>query len=132
MLENKLSIACSKFDNFKILPRETIEKMKNQFIEITLEIASVKPKKYTQHELNLKVMCALSTSWHVYITLHPSRPDFNTITTKEIFDLLTGNEYEMIHFHRSAHRHNRSKRHDAERKKVRIHFKLKYLQKFNQ
>lgn len=116
MLENRLSIVCTKLDDFKMLPGETIEKMKNRFMEIVLEIALVKPNKYTLHELNLKVMRALPASWHVYTALHPGQPGFNTLTTEEIFNLLTGNEYEMICLHGFAYGLTGSKKHDSEKK----------------
>lgn len=71
MLENKLSFACNKFDDFKTQAGQSIEKMKNDFFEIILEIAAIKNDKYTQRELNLKVICALPASWHIYTALHP-------------------------------------------------------------
>ena len=65
MLENKLSVACSKFEEFKMQPMETIDQLKNRFTMITLEIAALKKDKYTQRELNLKVIQSLPASWHV-------------------------------------------------------------------
>lgn len=56
MRENKLSNACNKLDDFKMKHKETIEQMKNHFIEILLEINAIRPDKYTQSELNRKVI----------------------------------------------------------------------------
>lgn len=100
--ENKLSMACNNFNEFKMLPGETVEQMRDRFMKITLEIAAIKKDKFTQRELNLKVIRALPASWHVYVALHPNRPDFNKLTTEELFDILMGNEYEIIRIHGSA------------------------------
>lgn len=82
MLENKLSMACNKLNDFKMLQGETIEHMKNRFIDITLEITAIKADKYNQCELNQKVICALPTSWHMCVVLHPNRMDFNKISSE--------------------------------------------------
>ena len=53
--ENKLSIACNKFEEFKIKSRETIAQMKNRFTEVLIEIDMIDKNKYSQQEKNLKV-----------------------------------------------------------------------------
>lgn len=80
--------------------------MKNQFIEITLEICAIKADKYTQCELNQKVIRALPA---------PNQPDFNKFTIEELFDLLIGNEYEMIHIHGVAHTSSSGKKPEPEK-----------------
>lgn len=123
MLENKLSIACNKLDNFKMLHKESIEQMKNMYIEITLEINAIKPDKYKQRELNQKVIRALPASWHIYASIHPNRTNFNKLTIEELFDLLTMNEHEMIRIHRSTHLSPSSSKPKTEKKEKEVAFK---------
>lgn len=106
-----------------MLHGKTIEQMKNQFIEITLEICTIKEDKYTQRELNQKVIRALPASWHMYVTRHPNIPDFNKLTVEELLDLLIKNEYEMIHIHGAAHTSSIWKKPEPEKKDKDIAFK---------
>lgn len=122
MMENKFSMVCNKFDEFKMQPGETIDHMKTWFLEITIEISTLKKYKYTQREMNLKVIRALPATWHVYAAMHPSTSDFNDLTTERLFDILIGNEYEMICIH-GSNLASSSKKAKAEKKEKDVAFK---------
>lgn len=118
MKKNKLYIACNKFDDFKMLPRETIEGMKICFTKIFLEIDAIKLNKYTQHEKNLKVTRSLPANWHVYVALISSWVDLNSLSTEKLFDILVGNEYDMIRIHGSTQPYSSKKVDDKKDKDV--------------
>lgn len=55
MRENKLSMACNKFDEFKMFSEESVEAMMIRFTKI-LEVVAIYKNKFKQQEKNLKVM----------------------------------------------------------------------------
>ncbi|XP_057770892.1 uncharacterized protein LOC130990684 [Salvia miltiorrhiza] len=59
ILENKLSIACQKFDSFKMLKNESVDEMEYKFNQLLNKIQSMSKDKYNQRDINLKVIRAL-------------------------------------------------------------------------
>ncbi|XP_057778091.1 uncharacterized protein LOC130996840 [Salvia miltiorrhiza] len=53
--ENKLSIACQKFDSFLMLKNESVKEMELRFNQILNKVQSISKDKYTQREINLKI-----------------------------------------------------------------------------
>lgn len=100
-----------------MLPGEIIEKMKTWFIEITLA-----------RDMNLKVIWVLPTNWQIYAAMHPMRPDFNKLTSEELFGILIGNEDEIFRIHRTTQT-STSKKPKVEKKEKEVAFKAISIKK---
>ncbi|XP_057788401.1 uncharacterized protein LOC131005421 [Salvia miltiorrhiza] len=69
--ENKLSIACQKFDSFLMIKNESVEEMKYRFNQILNEVQSISKDKYTQREINLMILRVLPQGdWQIYSVAH--------------------------------------------------------------
>ncbi|XP_057779691.1 uncharacterized protein LOC130998277 [Salvia miltiorrhiza] len=94
--ENKLSIACQKFDIFLMLKNELVEEMEYKFNQILNEVQSISKDKYTQREINLKILRALLRGeWQIYAVAHQNKPGFNILPTNKLFSDLVVNEFNI-------------------------------------
>ncbi|XP_057803501.1 uncharacterized protein LOC131018811 [Salvia miltiorrhiza] len=94
--QNKLSIACQKFDNFQMLKNELIEEMEFRFHQILNEVQAISRNKYTQHEINLKIIRSLTrVDWQMYAIAQQTKPNFNILSTVRLFSDLKANEFDI-------------------------------------
>ncbi|CAH9113282.1 unnamed protein product [Cuscuta europaea] len=93
--DNKLTIANKRFDDFKLLPGETISKMYDRLLTLTGEISEL-GKELTTKEINLKVLRGLSSAWKMKVVAVQASKDVKTYPTDKLISDLKAHEFEMI------------------------------------
>ncbi|CAH9092442.1 unnamed protein product [Cuscuta europaea] len=93
--DNKLTIANKKFDDFKLLPGESISKMYDRLLTLTGEISEL-GKDLTTKEINLKVLRGLPSAWKMKVVAVQASKDVKTYPTDKLISDLKAHEFEMI------------------------------------
>ncbi|XP_019184984.1 PREDICTED: uncharacterized protein LOC109179964 [Ipomoea nil] len=91
--DNKLTVAMKKFEDFKMLPAETIPDMEFRFTKLMGEISDL-GKEPTEKEKNLKILRGLPKSWEMKVAVMRDHQDMKTISSMKIFSDLKAHEFE--------------------------------------
>ncbi|XP_019151937.1 PREDICTED: uncharacterized protein LOC109148657 [Ipomoea nil] len=92
--DNKLTLAMKKFEDFKMLPNETIMDMELRFTRLMGDLTDL-GKELSEKEKNLKILRGLPKSWEMKVIAMRENRDMKTTSTTKIFSDLK--EYEFEH-----------------------------------
>ncbi|XP_019173495.1 PREDICTED: uncharacterized protein LOC109169051 [Ipomoea nil] len=91
--DNKLTVAMKKFEDFKMLPNETIMDMELRFTRLMGDFTDL-GKELTEKEKNLKILRGLPKSWEMKVIAMRDNRDMKTTSTAKIFSDLKAYEFE--------------------------------------
>ncbi|XP_019154325.1 PREDICTED: uncharacterized protein LOC109150803 [Ipomoea nil] len=91
--DNKLTVAMKKFEDFKMLPNETIMDMELRFTRLMGDLSYL-GKELTEKEKNLKILRGLPKSWEMKVIAMRDNRDMKTTSTTKIFSDLKAYEFE--------------------------------------
>ncbi|XP_019164367.1 PREDICTED: uncharacterized protein LOC109160534 [Ipomoea nil] len=91
--DNKLTVAMKKFEDFKMLPNETIMDMELRFTRLMGDLTDL-GKELTEKERNLKILRGLRKSWEMKVIAMRDNRDMKTTSTSKIFSDLKAYEFE--------------------------------------
>ncbi|XP_019184051.1 PREDICTED: uncharacterized protein LOC109178958 [Ipomoea nil] len=91
--DNKLTVAMKKFEDFKMLPNETIMDMELRFTRLMGDLTDL-GKELTEKERNLKILRSLPKSWEMKVIALRDNRDMKTTSTTKIFSDLKAYEFE--------------------------------------
>ncbi|XP_019184498.1 PREDICTED: uncharacterized protein LOC109179453 [Ipomoea nil] len=91
--DNKLTVAMKKFEDFKMLPNETIMDMELRFTRLMVDLTDL-GKELTEKERNLKILRGLPKSWEMKVIAMRDNRDMKTTSTAKIFSDLKAYEFE--------------------------------------
>ncbi|XP_019183009.1 PREDICTED: kinesin-related protein 4-like [Ipomoea nil] len=91
--DNKLTVAMKKFEDFKMLPNETIMDMELRFTRLMGDLTDL-GKELTEKERNLKILRGLPKSWEMKVIAMRDNRDMKTTSTAKIFSDLKAYEFE--------------------------------------
>ncbi|XP_075478913.1 uncharacterized protein LOC142519768 [Primulina tabacum] len=92
--ENKLTVAIQKFDNAKMKPGKTLAEFDERFSGIIIELISL-GKYYSNSEISLKAMRALTREWDVKTIVMRESKDLNKLELHDLFADLKAYEFEL-------------------------------------
>ncbi|XP_019150173.1 PREDICTED: uncharacterized protein LOC109146979 [Ipomoea nil] len=91
--DNKLTVAMKKFEDFKMLPNETIMDMELRFTRLMGDLTDL-GKELAEKERNLKILRGLPKSWEMKVIAMRDSRDMKTMSTAKIFSDLKAYEFE--------------------------------------
>ncbi|XP_019195720.1 PREDICTED: uncharacterized protein LOC109189564 [Ipomoea nil] len=91
--DNKLTVAMKKFEDFKMLPNETIMDMELRFTRLMGDLSDL-GKELIEKEKNLKILRGLAKSWEMKVIAMRDNRDMKTTSTAKIFSDLKAYEFE--------------------------------------
>ncbi|XP_019183756.1 PREDICTED: uncharacterized protein LOC109178675 [Ipomoea nil] len=91
--DNKLTVTMKKFEDFKMLPNETIMDMELRFTRLMGDLTDL-GKELSEKEKNLKILRGLPKSWEIKVIAMRDNRDMKTTSTAKIFSDLKAYEFE--------------------------------------
>ena len=92
--ENKLSIAMQRFENFKMMPNETLDQLDARFTSLITELASL-DKELTNKEMVKKIFRSLPSKYLIKTVAMRESQMLDIITPEHLFSELRAFEFEL-------------------------------------